>query len=138
MDSDFPVPVAAGTLRDSVEADAKFAHQWTDAGVAVETKFTGAHLLHLSVAACVLNDLYREAATRDLRLDGVRVSAAGGFDTATWQSTGIRYTVEVDAAADAVAIDDLIRWVDEIAEITRAVRATAEVARAQRGIASQM
>ena len=27
----------------------------------VETEFTGAHLYHLSAAACVLNDVYRES-----------------------------------------------------------------------------
>lgn len=129
MSSDFSVTVAAGTLRDSVQAEATFAHQWTDGGVAVETKFTGAHLLHLSVAACVLNDLYREAAARGLQLDGVRVSASGGFDQETWQSTGIGYVVEVDSPAGKVEVDELIRVVDEIAEIPRAVRATAEVER---------
>lgn len=129
MSSDFSVTVGAGTLREGVQADATFAHQWTDEGVAVETKFTGAHLLHLSVAGCVLNDLYREAASRGVQLDGVRVSASGGFDPDTWQSTGIRYVVEVDSPADNGEIDDLVRFVDDIAEIPRAVRATAEVTR---------
>ena len=129
MSSDFSVIAAAGTLRGSFEPDATFAHQWTDAGVAVATRFTGAHLLHLSVAACVLNDLYREAATRDLQLDGVRVSASGAFDTDTWQSTGIRYAVEVDSAAEDDDINALVALVDDVAEIPRAVRAPADVAR---------
>lgn len=129
MNNDFPVTVAAGGLRDSLQADATFPHQWTDAGVAVATKFTGAHLLHLSVAACVLNDLYREAAAQGLELDGVRVTAAGGFDTTTWHSTGIRYSVEVVSDADAAEIDELIRFVDDVAEIPRAVRSPAQVSR---------
>ena len=129
MTSDFSVTAAAGSLRESVRADVTFAHQWTDAGVTVETKFTGAHLLHLSIAACVLNDLYREAAARTLVLDGVRVSASGAFDTSSWHSTGIQYTVDVVSNADRADIDELIDLVDEIAEIPRAVRASAPVGR---------
>jgi uncharacterized OsmC-like protein len=98
--------------------------------VAVETQFTGAHLLHLAVAACVLNDLYREAATCGLQLDGVRVDAEGSFDQDTWRSTGITYRVQVDSptAADG-EVAALTRVVDDVAEIPRALRAGAEVAR---------
>ena len=132
MDQDFAVTVAAGTLRQSLRPDVTFAHQWTDAGVAVEATFTGAHLLHLSVAACVLNDLYRESATSGVHLDGVCVKAWGGFDPQTWQSTGISYSVEVDSPADTAAVDALVRVVDDVAEIPRAVRATANVTHARR------
>ena len=61
--TDFSVECAAGSLRSLSESApvAHFAHRWTDGGVDVSADFTGAHLLHLSVAACVLNDLYREA-----------------------------------------------------------------------------
>ena len=129
MDHDFEVTAAAGTLRQSVRPEVTFPHQWTEAGVAVEAKFTGAHLLHLSIAACILNDLYREALGSGVQLDGVRVTAWGGFDSATWQSTGISYSVEVDSAAIDGAVAGLVQLVDEIAEIPRAVRSTAEVNR---------
>ena len=132
MSHDFEVTAAAGTLRESLRPDVTFAHQWTEAGVAVETKFTGAHLLHLSIAACVLNDLYREASGSDVQLEGVRVRAWGGFDTTTWQSTGIHYSVEVDSAAEDSAISELVRLVADGAAIPRAVRTTAEVQRAGR------
>lgn len=36
-----------------------------------------------------------------IELNGVRVIAAGGFDTATRQSTGIDYAVEVSSDAPA-------------------------------------
>jgi uncharacterized OsmC-like protein len=83
-------------------AAVRFPHRWTVGGVTVEADFTGAHLLHLAAAGCVLNDVYRQAATLGIELSGVRVTAAGGFDTGTWQSTGIDYSVEVssDAAAE--------------------------------------
>jgi OsmC-like protein len=103
-------------------------HRWTPGGVSVQADFTGAHLVHLAVAGCVVNDLYREAAGLGVKLDGVRVSAGGGFD-GDWHSTGIGYTVELDSSADPAQLVELLAVVDEIAEIPRAVRAGAPVRR---------
>jgi len=105
-----------------------FGHRWTDGGVDVEADFTGAHLLHAGVAACILNDLYREAAALGLSLDGVRVVAVGGFDT-DWASTGVNYRVEIDSPADGASKRELLRTVDRVAEIPRALRAGTTVAR---------
>ena len=126
---DFGVAVAAGSLRAKVRADAVLPHKWTDEGVAVQTQFTGAHLLHLAAAGCVLNDLYREAAAAGIELQGVRVEADGAFDTDTWQSTGISYRVQLDSSAARGELDKLIRSVDEIAEIPRALRVGTQVTR---------
>jgi hypothetical protein len=84
---------------------------------------------HLAAAGCVLNDLYREAAALGLELQGVRVTAAGGFDIATWQSPGIGYSVEVSSDAPAGQIARLLEVVDQVAEIPRAIRAGATVRR---------
>lgn len=90
--------------------------------------FTGAHLLHAAVAACVLNDLYREAASLGVQLEGVRVEAEGGFD-ATWVSTGVVYRVELDSAADRASQQALLDSVDRLAEIPRALRKGTTVVR---------
>jgi uncharacterized OsmC-like protein len=95
----------------------------------VEADFTGAHLLHLAAAGCVLNDVYREAAALGVELGGVRVTATGGFDTETWQSTGIGYRVEVSSDAPAADVARLLDVVDEVAEIPQAIRAGAIVRR---------
>jgi hypothetical protein len=97
MDNCFEVAVGAGTMMSASGAVVRFPHRWTPGGVTVEADFTGAHLLHLAAAGCVLNDVYREAATLGIELKGVRVTAAGGFDAATWQSMGIGYSVEVSS-----------------------------------------
>ena len=123
--NEFRVSAAAGSLRGSGPT---LPHAWTEAGVTVEFEFTGGHLLHLAVAGCVLNDVYREARGLGLEVEGVRVEAAGGFDTETWATTGIRYSVEVAGLDD----DDrarLLARVDEVAEIPRAIRAGGEVKR---------
>jgi len=116
-------------LRSADGAVAHFPHRWTPAGVTVEADFTGAHLLHLATAGCVLNDLYREAAERGIRLDGVRVTASGGFDPDTWASTGITYGIELDSTASPEDLARLVVFVDQVAEIPRAIRAGAAVKR---------
>jgi uncharacterized OsmC-like protein len=127
MSDRFDVVVGAGSLRSARAV--QFPHRWTPEGVTVEADFTGAHLLHLAAAGCVLNDVYREAATLGIELDGVRVSAHGGFDTDTWQSTGISYSVQVRSSASAEKLAHLLDVVDAVAEIPRAIRSGAPVYR---------
>ncbi len=58
------------------------------------------------------------------------MSAAGGFDTDTWKSTGISYSVNISCDAPANEVAHLLEVVDEVAEIPRALRAGATVRRA--------
>jgi uncharacterized OsmC-like protein len=129
MGNRFEVAVGAGTMRSSSGSAVSFPHRWTPGGVTVEADFTGGHLLHLAAAGCVLNDVYREAAALGIELNGVRVSAAGEFDTSAWTSTGISYSVEVSSAASPGELDRLLAIVDQVAEIPRAIRAGAIVGR---------
>jgi uncharacterized OsmC-like protein len=129
MDTRLEVAAGAGTMMSGTAAAVRFPHRWTPGGVTVEADFTGGHLLHLAAAGCVLNDLYREAAALGIGLQGVRVTAAGGFDPATWQSTGIDYSVEVSSDAPADQLAHLLEVVDQVAEIPRAIRAGTTVRR---------
>ena len=128
MSDRFEVVVAAGNLRSDSDTAFDLPHRWTEQGVTVEADFTGAHLLHLSVAGCVLNDLYREAANLGIRVDGVRVRASGSFDD-RWALTGITYAVEVNSSAPDEDVARVMAVVDDIAEIPRAIRAGAPVRR---------
>jgi uncharacterized OsmC-like protein len=127
---DFEVVAGAGTLRDSAAGAVSFPHQWTSEGVTVQAAFTGAHLLHLAAAGCVLNDVYREAGRLGLPVQGVRVTASGGFNGDSWQSTGIVYAVEVDAQVSPEDRTRLLAAVDAVAEIPKAIRAGTTVERA--------
>ena len=126
--ADFAIRLSAGSLRTDEPAFV-LPHAWTEAGVAVEGGGTGAHLLHVSVALCVLNDLYREAREAGVTVDGVVVGARGGF-TDEWSSTGISYDVELAGPDEADVVAALLDRVDAVAEIPRAVRAGADVRRA--------
>lgn len=121
--SAYRVVASAGSFRRRDEDVVQWSHRWTDEGVSVEADFTGAHLLHLSVAGCVLNDLYREAGRLGRQINGVRVTAEGDFDPGSWSSTGITYTVEIDSPDAQEEIAALLRLVDDVAEVPKAVRA---------------
>lgn len=125
----FEVAVGAGTLMPAGDGVVHFPHPWTPGGVTVEADFTGGHLLHLAAAGCVLNDIYREAVALGLELNGVRVTAAGTFDTTTWRSAGIDYTVELSSDAPAGELARLLAIVDDVAEIPQVIRAGAPVQR---------
>jgi hypothetical protein len=57
------------------------------------------------------------------------VTAAGGFDIATWRSTGIGCFVEVSSDAPAGRLAHLLAVVDQVAEIPQAIRAGTTVRR---------
>ena len=126
---DYRAVVAAGTLRSTAARAVTWPHRWTAEGVTVDADFTGAHLLHLAAAGCVLNDVFREAQRMGVPVDGVRVTAGGGYETDTWRSTGVSYTVEVDSPAAPDEIAALLATVDSVAEIPKAIRAGASVDR---------
>ncbi len=126
----YEVAVSAGNLRPPAGEGLVMPHRWTTEGVVIDASFTGAHLLHLAAAGCLLNDVYREAERLGVRVDGARVRASGGFDPASWSSTGISYEIDVVSGASDVELDRLLRAVDEVAEIPRALRVGTSVTRA--------
>ena len=85
--------------------------------------------MHLAVAGCVLNDVFREAERLGAIVHGVRVSASGGFNTETWESTGIVYMVDVDSPASVSQLAALQDAVDRVAEIPKSIRKGAAVKR---------
>jgi len=84
--------------------------------------FNGGQLLYLSIAACWSNDLYREAATLGIELDGVEVTVDGDFPARGSGSTAITVDVVVRSAAPEARVRDLIAEVERVAEIPRSIR----------------
>ena len=81
----------------------------------------------------MLNDIYREARTLAVPVDGVRVTAQGGFEEETWRATGIEYLVAVDSRASADDVERLLAVVDEVAEIPKTLAVGTVVRRAGAG-----
>jgi hypothetical protein len=126
---DFPVVLSAGSLRGDGPGGWVVPHVWTESGVSVQAAPNGAGVLHVAVALCVLNDLFREGESLGAPVRGVRVTARGEFDTESWVSTGVTYAVEVDSTASDDAVATLVAKVDEVAEIPRVLRAGMTVER---------
>jgi uncharacterized OsmC-like protein len=87
-----------------------------------ELGFNGGELLHLAVAGCVSNDLFREARALGLRLTRVAITARGEFTGSPQVSGGIDYSVEVWGDAPDAALRELVARVDAIAEIPNSLR----------------
>ena len=129
MGEDFPVVLSAGSLRADPARGWLVPHAWSDGGVVVEAPPSGAGVLHVAVALCVLNDTFRESGGQGVEVRGVRVSTRGEFDPDTWQSTGVTYAVEVDSPATEDDVSALVSRVDAVAEVPRALRAGMTVER---------
>jgi organic hydroperoxide reductase OsmC/OhrA len=84
--------------------------------------FNGGQLLYLAIAACWSNDLYREAATMDIELDGVEVAVDGDFPARGAGSTPITVDVVIRSSAPEERLLELIAEVERVAEIPRAIR----------------
>ncbi|MGZ6132902.1 MAG: OsmC family protein [Myxococcaceae bacterium] len=89
--------------------------------------FNGGELLHLAVAGCVSNDLFREARLLGLQLTRVAVTVHGEFIGSPPVSGGIDYSVEVWGDAPAATLRALVERVDSIAEIPSTLRQGAAV-----------
>lgn len=90
-------------------------------------EFTGGHLLHMAVAGCVFNDLFREAHARGITLSQVKVSAGGGFAGHPCASTGIEYQIHVEGDGSEADLEQLVAYVEEIAEVPSAIRLGGQV-----------
>jgi putative redox protein len=84
--------------------------------------FSGGHVLHLAVAACVFNDLMREARSRGIRIERLAVTANGDFAGDPLRSTGITYTIDIGGDAPEEALRALVAHVERIAEIPDMLR----------------
>lgn len=89
--------------------------------------FNGGQLLYLSIAACVSNDVFREAVTMGVTVRRVAVEVDGDFPARGAASTAIDVRVTVEAEADDATIDALVAEVDRVAEIPNSLRGTVPV-----------
>lgn len=89
--------------------------------------FNGGELLNFAVAACISNDLFREAAREGITLRRIRVSARSDYAGDPALSGPIEYDVEVEGDAPTGRLAELVRAVDRIAEIPNSIRGGTEV-----------
>ncbi|MGV3560841.1 OsmC family protein [Larkinella arboricola] len=82
----------------------------------------GGELLLLALATCFCNDIYREAAKRNLTVSGVTVEVTGEFGADGEPGSNFQYKARVSSDAPPAEIDALIRHTDQIAEVHNTLR----------------
>ncbi len=82
----------------------------------------GAELLLLSLATCYCNDIYREAAKRNIEVRSVEVEAFATFGGEGDPGFNFSYKPTIVSNATPDQLKDLITYTDEIAEIHRTLR----------------
>ena len=87
----------------------------------------GGELLMLSLATCFCNDIYREAAKRNMEITGVEVEVMGEFGAESEPGFNFQYKANVTANAPDEEIADLVAHTDKVAEIHNTLRKGIEI-----------
>src|SRR5689334_18110205 len=86
------------------------------------SSINGGELLFLALATCVCNDIYREAAKRNIQVNSVAVEVSGDFGAEGEPGSNIVYSAKVDANISAEEIARLITDTDKVLEIHNTIR----------------
>ncbi|WP_439554801.1 OsmC family protein [Dyadobacter sp.] len=82
----------------------------------------GGEMLLLALATCFCNDIYREAAKKNIAISGVEVNCTADFGAEGEPGSNFQYTVQVTSDAPKNVIAELIEHTNRIAEIHNTLR----------------
>jgi uncharacterized OsmC-like protein len=88
----------------------------------------GGELLFLALASCYCNDIYREAAKRNIKVERVEVEVHGDFGAEGEPAKNVTYQAKVHADASEDEIRELMKFTDTVAEIQNTLRIETPVA----------
>jgi len=86
------------------------------------SRANGGELLFLALATCYCNDIYREAAKRNIKVEQVEVEVDGDFGAEGEPAKNVTYRARVAAQASEQEIQAMMRFVDTVAEIQNTLR----------------
>ena len=84
--------------------------------------FSGGELLLLAIGGCYSNDVFREAAKRQISVKNVHVMVHADWGGDPVRAQNVSFDVSVEADAPEQAILELIRHTDRVAEIPNSLR----------------
>lgn len=87
----------------------------------------GGELLFLALATCYCNDIYREAAKRNIQIERIEVEVEGDFGAAGEPARNVTYKAKVHAKGTEEEIRALMEHTDTVAEIQNTLRLGADV-----------
>jgi organic hydroperoxide reductase OsmC/OhrA len=91
------------------------------------SKANGGELLFLALATCYCNDIYREAASRQVQVNLVEVEVSGEFGGPGEPARNVTYRARVTAQASEQEIRDLMIHTDQVAEVHNSLRQGTQV-----------
>jgi uncharacterized OsmC-like protein len=86
------------------------------------SRANGGELLFLALATCYCNDIYREAAKRNIKVERVEVNVEGDFGAEGEPAQNVTYRAKVFAQASEKEIRELMKFTDTVAEIQNTLR----------------
>lgn len=87
----------------------------------------GGELLFLALATCYCNDLYREAAKRNIKVERVEVEVSGDFGAEGEPARNVTYRAMIQADGTDEEIRALMEHTDTVAEIQNTLRMGTDV-----------
>lgn len=83
----------------------------------------GGELLFLALATCYCNDIYREAAKRDIKVERVEVEVSADFGAEGEPAKNVTYSAKVHTkGTEEGNIHELMEYTDKVAEIQNTLR----------------
>src|SRR5690349_24700396 len=82
----------------------------------------GGELLFLALATCYCNDIYREAAKRNIQVERVEVHVEGAFGAEGEPAKDVTYQAKVFAHGGDDEIREMMEFTDTVAEIQNTLR----------------
>ncbi|MFZ5858147.1 MAG: OsmC family protein [Chloroflexota bacterium] len=87
----------------------------------------GGELLFLALATCYCNDIYREAAKRNIQVEKVEVEVSGDFGAEGEPARNVSYKAKVHARGTEDEIRALMEHTDTVVEIQNTLRIGVDV-----------
>ena len=91
----------------------------------------GGELLFLALASCYCNDIYREAAKRNIKVERVEVEVDGDFGEEGEPAKNVTYRAKVFSQASEEEIREMMKFTDTVAEIQNTLRIETPIVLAQ-------
>ena len=88
---------------------------------------SGGELLFLALATCYCNDIYREAAKRNIKVEKVEVEVSGDFGAEGEGAKNVTYRAKVHAKGTEEEIHKLMEHTDTVAEIQNTLRTGVDI-----------
>ena len=79
-------------------------------------------MLFLALATCYFNDIYREAAKRNIRVERVEVEVSGDFGAEGEPAKNVAYRAKLHAHGKEADIRVMMEHTDTVAEIQNTLR----------------